>query len=184
MNVLAGIAVKAPGVNFFHILTQLQHTPHAGRPVGTPLRSPYIIARSGARACCIALGVACKARTSSLEGTQLGAVRAQLARLAALALAAALLASLQLPLQQGLLFSQLILRQTLVCSADQHLNHAKAGDQAVLVGIIWYLSEKDSLRIDSLASYFSSGDMLQSNLQSQKTRQVCKCSFRHCSKLA
>lgn len=135
MNVLARVAVKAPRVNLLHILPQLQHAPHASSSVGTPLSGPSIISRSGTQACYVAFCVAGQARTASLECPQLHAVCAQLARLAALALAAALLAGLQLPLQQSLLFSQLILCQTLVCPADQRTSGATAANKAILVAM-------------------------------------------------
>ena len=114
MYVLASVAVQPPGVNLLHILPKLQHPPHAGSPVGTPLCKAILSTRRGTGACCIALCVVCKARAVSLECTQLHAVCAQLPRPATLALAAAFFARLQLPLEQRLLLRKLILCQALV----------------------------------------------------------------------
>lgn len=114
MYVLASVAIQPPGVNLLHILPKLQHLSHAGSPVGTRLCNTILSARRGTSACCIALCVLCKARAVSLECAQLHAVCAQLPRPAALALAAALFACLQLPLEQRLLLRKLILCQALV----------------------------------------------------------------------
>ena len=119
MYVLASIAIQPPGVNLLHLLPKLQHLPHAGSPVGTPLCDAIFNARGGTVACCIALCVLCKARAFSLECTQLHAVCSQLPRPTALALAAARFASLQLPLKQRLLLRKLILCQALVPPGHQ-----------------------------------------------------------------
>ena len=113
LYVLACIAVQSPGVNFLDVLAKLQHLPHAGSPVGTPLCAPTLSwGRAGAG--CIALSVVCQARAAGLEAALLHVVGAQLPRLAALAVAAAMFTGLQLPLQQGLFFRELILCDPLV----------------------------------------------------------------------
>lgn len=56
----------------------------------------------------------CQARAAGLEAALLHVVGAQLTRLAALAVAAATFTGLQLPLQQGLFFRELILCDPLV----------------------------------------------------------------------
>ena len=113
LYVLACIAVQPPRVNLLHILPELQHLPHACSPVSAPLCIPSPI-RGLARAACITFCVVCQARAASLEAAKLHVVGAQLTRLAALPLAAAPLAGLQLPLQQGLLLWELIFRHPFV----------------------------------------------------------------------
>ena len=121
LYVLACIAVQSPRVDLLYILPELQHLPHACSPVSTPLciSTPN---RGLARAACITFCVVCQARAASLEAAKLHVVCAQLTRLAALPLAAAPLAGLQLPLQQGLFLWELILRQPFVGPAMSACN--------------------------------------------------------------
>ncbi len=113
LYVLACIAVQSPRVNLLHILPELQHLSHACSPVSAPLCIPTPN-RGLARAACITFCVLCQAGAASLEAAKLHVVGAQLTRLTALPLAAAPLAGLQLPLQQGLFLWELILRQPFV----------------------------------------------------------------------
>ena len=133
LHVLACIAVQTPRVNLLHIMAELQHLSHACSPVGAPLCIPT--PNGGlAQAACITFCVVCQARAASLEAAKLHVVGAQLTRLAALSLAAALFAGLQLPLQQGLLLWELILRQPFVGpvmsarkSCSESIGHTPSG---------------------------------------------------------
>ena len=113
LYILARIAVQSPRVNLLHILLELQHLPHACSPVSAPLGIPTPN-RGLARTACITFCIMCQARAAGLEAAKLHVVGAQLTRLTALPLAAAPLAGLQLPLQQGLFLWELILRQPFV----------------------------------------------------------------------
>lgn len=113
LNVLAGVAVQPPGINFLHILAHLQGMPQGDSPVGTALRVPSLPGGL-TLAAGIALCVQGQARALGLETALLHVVGAQLPWVAVLPITASLLCGVQLPSEEVFFLCQLILCQVLV----------------------------------------------------------------------